>query len=264
MKNLVGFFTLLSGLVFVGCAPQNQNSGTVNATASGSGTCPAGTWYSNGQCYSGTSVTPASMNLNSGFYASNYYLYGYNAQPTSIQVVNVNKMKELFKMGMGVCDRAANNYGLANCDAYIQGQTDIILQFPQGTAIGNAVATIITRPKQNPYYNYQAQLPNGWGLLGAAIGYFTGVYIPDNSYYQGAYRNPLQIQMVVSPTNNSQGFEARGYGDAWTGLNQTIVAIQVLNGDPNSSNTLNYNLIIGNAVAAQGTMSRCQTPNCGL
>lgn len=258
MKNLVGFFTLLSGLVFAGCAPQNQNSGTVNATASGNGTCPAGTWYSNGQCHSSTSVTTASMNLNNGFFADNYSGYA------SLTITNVNKMKELYKLGMGVCDRAANNYGLANCDSYIQGQTDIILQFPQGTAINNAIATIISRPKYNQYYNYQAQLPNGWGLLGAAIGYFTGVYIPDTSYYQGAYRNPLQIQMLVSPTNNNQGFEARGYGDAWTGLNQTIVGIQVLNGDPNTSQTLNYNLIIGSSVAAQGTMRTCLRPNCGL
>lgn len=90
------------------------------------------------------------------------------------------------------------------------------------------------------------------------------MYIPDPSYYTGAYRNPLQLQMVVSPTNNNQGFEARAYGDAWTGYNQTLVTVQVQNGNPQSGNQMNYNLMIGNTTAAQGTMVTCKTANCGL
>ena len=99
--------------------------------------------------------------------------------------------------------------------------------------------------------------------MGAALGYFTGINIPDPSYYTGAYRDPLQVQMTVSPTNNSLGFEARGYGDYWTGFNKTLVTIQVLNGSSTSSN-LTYNLLIGGQVAANGVMSKCQYQNCGL
>lgn len=256
MKNLILATSLLASLLFVGCGPQNQTTGNVNATVTSNGACPAGYWYTNGQCYNGTSSIPSNFNYNTGYYADNW------SGTTSLQVTNNQKMKDLYKLGMGVCDRAANTYGQASCDYYITGYTDLIVQFPNQLN-GNALVTIIARPRQNPYFNYQAQLPNGWGLLGTAIGMFTGIYIPDPTYYQGAYRNPLQVQMAVSPINNSQGFSASGYGDAWTGLNQTLITIEVQNGNTNSTN-LNYVLKIGGVAAAQGVMTRCQYQNCGL
>lgn len=258
MKNLIWISTLLASLLFFGCSP-NQNSGTVGATASTNSVCPTGAWYSNGQCYSSTGVTQSNASLNSGFYADNY------SGTTSLRIINVSKMKEFFKLGMGVCDRAANNYGQASCDAYISGYVDLILQFPTGDG-SQALATIIARPAQSSsYYNYYAQIPSGWGLIGAALGYLTGTYIPDPTYYNGPYRDPLQVQMTVSPTNNNQGFQASGYADAWTGLApQTVITVQVLNGSTSSSSTLNYNFAIGSTVAVQGTMSRCQKVNCGL
>jgi hypothetical protein len=265
MKNILIASTLiLSGLVFSGCGPQNQSDGNVNPvayTASTNMACPTGYWYSNGYCTNGTNTIGANYNLNQGFYADNYSGY------SSLRMTDQNKMREFFKLAMGVCDRGAANYqniGQANCSYYLSGYMDIILQFPQQMN-GNAIATFIARPRQNPYVNYTGQLPSGWGLIGAALGYLTGgqMQIPDPSYYSGAYRNPLQLQMTVTPTNNSQGFEARAYGDAWTGANQTLITLQVLNGSVNSTN-LNYTMIIGNTPAATGTMSRCQSQNCGL
>lgn len=256
MKNLIWLPSLvLISALFVGC---NKSSDDSNVTQNPA--CGIGQYYSNGACYNQNGyVGQSQVNFTTGFYADNY------SGTSRITVVNAQKMKDLFKFGMGVCDRAANNYGQSNCDAYLSGQMDIIIQLPTGPAAtaNTMLATFIAQPKYNPYYNYQAQLPSGWGILGAAIGYATGIYLPDPKYYTGATRNPLQLQMVVSAINNSAGFEARGYGDYWTGLNTTLLAIQVPQGKVENSN-FNFNFLVQGTVAAQGTMSRCRTPNCGL
>lgn len=256
MKNLLLIAGLFASLfVIVNCAPNKSNQNNP-ANASAFGACPAGYYYSNGQCYTGNGTsTPAGYNYNNGFYADNYSGFA------SLQITNVNLMKQLYKLGMGVCDRATNTYGQANCDYYIQGQTDIILQFPtSGSAVPeSALVTIFAKPKYNPYYNYQASFGSWLQVAGA----FFGIYIPDTNYYSGAYRNPLQIQMASSAINNNQGFSASGYGDAWTGYNNTLVTIEVLNGNVNSQ-YLDYSLKIGGQEAAKGRMSRCQTFNCGI
>ncbi|MEK6627271.1 MAG: hypothetical protein AABY53_01490 [Bdellovibrionota bacterium] len=263
MKSLLLLPTLLTVLL-IGCSPENRTNGNIGATAttSGAGACPVGYWYSNGQCSNGTNTTNSAFAFNNGFYADNY------SGTTRLNIVNADKMKEFYKLGMGVCDRGSQSYqnlGSADCSYYITGYTDIIIQFP-AQLNGNALVTIIARPKVNPYVNYSGQLPSGWNLLGIAVGYATGYslpYIPDINYYNGVERNPLQIQMTVSPINNNAGFIAQGYGDAWTGLNQTVVAIEVTSGSANSTN-LNYSFKIGGVAAATGTMTRCQTQNCGL
>ncbi len=269
MKKVLLTSSLLASLLFVGCSPENQTNGNVGATATTNSACPAGSWYQNGQCYNSNGTSNSTFNFNNGYYADNY------SGTSSLALVNGDKLKELFKLGMGICDRGAKNYqnlGSANCSYYVSGtapsQTlvafmDIILQFPQQLN-GNALITIIAKPKVSPYgVTYSGQLPSGWGLLGIALGYVTGYTLPDPTYYQGAMRNPLQIQAAVSPINNSTGFVAQGYGDAWTGLNQTLVTVEIGTGSANST-SLNYVLKIGGAPAATGVMSRCQYQNCGL
>jgi|GEM_PF-4388610 len=263
MKSLLlltaGVFT---SLLLVGCDPGNRTNGNVGAIATANGACPAGYWYSNGQCSNGNSTINSAFNFSNGFYADNY------SGTTRLNIVNSTKMREFFKLGMGICDRAEKNYqniGSANCSYYLSGYTAIVLQFPPQLN-GSALVTVIAEPKTNPYVNYTGQLPSVANMLGMIVGYATGYsvpYIPDTSYYQGAYRNPLQIQMTTSAINNSAGFITQGYGDAWTGLNQTVVAIEVTNGSANSTN-LNYSFKVGGVIAATGTMTRCQTQNCGL
>lgn len=260
MKNFLLLSTLLGSLLFVvNCAP-NKSASNGSNTATANGACPAGYYYSNGQCYYGNGSTSASYSYTNGFWADNH------TGMTTLQITNPTLMKQLFKLGMGVCDRGTNNYGAANCDYYVQGQTDVVIQFPNdgATAPSSALVTIFAYPKYNNYFNYQASTGPWWATLGNAI--LGGNYIPDINYYSGAYRNPLQIQMTVSPTNNSAGFQASGYGDAWTGYSQTLVTIEVLNGNPNSTstNTLNYSLKIGGSTVATGRMARCQTLNCGI
>ncbi|MGZ3725735.1 MAG: hypothetical protein ACXWQQ_08035 [Pseudobdellovibrio sp.] len=262
MKNLLLITSLFASLFFiVNCSPNKSSTGSVG-TATAQSACPAGYSYVNGQCYYGTSSTSANYNYSLGFYADNHTNYG-----SSIQITNVALMKQLFKLGMGVCDLASNNYGLANCDAYIQGQLDIVVQFPADFNVTtstseSALVTIFAYPAYNAYYNYQASFGSWWQVLGG----IAGIYIPDTNYYSGAYRNPLQIQMQASPINSNQGFSATGYGDAWTGFNQTLVTVEVTSGNPGNSSTsyFNYNLKIGGQTAATGRMIRCQTMNCGI
>lgn len=247
-------FTLVSvASILSSCGGSNSNdSQTAQA-------CSAGYYYYGNQCYpingNGGSVTPA-YNYSSGFYADNH------TGTSVLRVVNSAKLKQFFKFGMGVCDRAANSYGQASCNAYVGGSMDIIIQFPNQSN-SSLLATFIAQPKYNPYGNYSAQLPSVSGFLGLAAGMLTGVYLPDPHSYNGAYRNPLQLEMAVSAINNSTGFEARGYGDYWTGANTTLLAIQVPQGKI-EDNQFNFNFLVSGQVAAQGTMRRCQTMNCNL
>lgn len=239
--------------LFVGCAGSNSGGST---TAQGA--CPAGYYIYGNQCYAvnGQGIVNPNYGYTNGFYSDNY------SNTSNLRFVNGSKMKEFFKLGMGVCDRAASNYGLASCDSYVSGYMDAIIQFPNAGQ-NTLLATFIARPRYNPYGNYSAQLPSGWGMLGVALGLATGVYLPDPKTYTGAMRNPLQLEMTVSAINNSAGFEARGYGDYWTGMNRTLLAIQVPQGKVEDVR-FNFNFLVQNQVAAQGIMTKCRTLNCGL
>jgi hypothetical protein len=256
MKNLIWVFAILTvGMLYLAGCGNNKNDNVPINTA-----CPVNQYYSTGNCYgAGGVIQPAAYSLNAGFYADNH------SGTSRITFTNSAKMKDLFKFGMGVCDRGNSNYqnlGQSNCEYYLTGSMDIIIQFAQGNT-NNMIATFVAQPRVNQGLNFYGQLPSGAGLLGAALGYATGLWLPDPSYYQGAQRNPLQLQMVVSSINNSAGFEARGYGDYWTGLNRTLLTIQVPKGKVEDTN-FNFNLMVGGTTAAQGIMNRCQRPNCGF
>ncbi len=260
MKNIFNKSILFSSLLamatlFSSCGQSGSSSNNTPVNPA----CAAGYYIQGNQCYpingNGVGVNP-NFNYTNGFYADNY------SGTSTLRVTNGSRMKQFFKYGMGVCDRAATNYGQASCDAYVGGYMDIIIQFPNSSN-SSMLATFIARPKYNPYGNYSVQLPSGWGLLGIALGAVTGVYIPDPKSYTGAYRNPLQLEMAVSAINNSAGFEARGYGDYWTGANTTLLAIQVPNGKV-QDNQINFNFMVGGQNAASGSMTKCRTMNCGL
>lgn len=256
VKNLVLFLSITVGaLILSGCGNQKADNNVNTANYS----CPAGQFYQNGTCFYVQGNTPAGTPgfvYGNGFYADNY------SGTSRIQIVNGGKMQEFFKLGMGVCDRAYISGGQSACTSYIGGKMDMIIQFPNATR-NSLLATIIAQPAYNPYVNYSYQLPSGYGMLGIALGWATGIYLPDPKQYNGAYRNPLQLEMAVSAINKDAGFEARGYGDFWTGLNRTVLAIQVQNGKVEDSG-FNFNFMVSGTTAAQGTMTRCRTTNCGL
>ena len=97
MKNLAWIFgLLLIGMIYiVGCGSNKAENVTPVSAA-----CPIGSYYSGGNCYGATGVPQqAAFAYNTGFYADNY------SGTSRITVTNASKMKELFKFGMGVCDR---------------------------------------------------------------------------------------------------------------------------------------------------------------
>jgi len=253
MKKIISLIGLFIITAWISSCGNNNNDNAQLNTA-----CPAGTTYYNGSCYTNTGaiVGSAGYTYSNGFYADNY------SGTSSLRIVNGAKMQEFFKLAMGVCDRAANNYGQASCQSYIGGQMDMIIQFPT-TGINSLLATFIAKPAYNPHINYSAQLPSGWGMLGLALGWTTGIYIPDPKQYYGAYRNPLQLEMPVSLINNSVGFSANGYGDYWTGYNRTKLTIEVPQGKAQDYQ-LPFIFKIQDVPAAQGVMTRCRTVNCGL
>lgn len=254
MKNLKWLFGLvLMSALFLGC-DQKGNDVVQNPI------CSAGQYYSNGGCYNQYGyVGQSALALPNVFSADNFSGY------SRITITNGAKMKEFFKFGMGVCDRAAGNIGQANCDYYLSGRMAIKIELPNGymPANNNLLATIYAEPRQNRNFNYYGQYPSGSGLLNAALGYLTGVYLPDPKYYTGAIRSPLQLQMTLSSINNSAGFTARGHGDYNTGYNTTLLEIQVPNGKIENS-SFNFNFLIQGVTAAQGVMSRCPNAICGL
>ena len=139
MKKLILGFAAI-GMVLSGCGKNNDsNNNTNQVTAAQTPACVAGYYYTNGLCYpingNGTSTTPT-YNYGNGFYADNY------SNTSVLRIINGTQMKEFFKMAMGVCDRAAYNYGQASCDAYVAGSMDIIIQFPNSQN-SSLLATII-------------------------------------------------------------------------------------------------------------------------
>lgn len=253
MKKLFyvfGLFVTVAGLS--SCQSNNDNT---QANQS----CPAGTSYYNGACYTGNGnyVQTAAYAYQNGFYADTY------SGTSSLRIINGAKMTEFFKFGMGVCDRAGGaSGGTASCQAYVGGSMDMIIQFPPNG--GNSLlATFVAQPRLNPNFNYGYSLPSGWGALGIALGYVTGVFLPDPRQYNGIYRNPLQLELAVSAINNSTGFSANGYGDYWSGLNRTKVTIEVPTGKM-QDNQLPFIFKIGDVPAAQGVFTRCQRTNCGI
>lgn len=252
MKNFLYLLGFVAAVTVLSSCAGNKDDGQANMS------CPVGTSYYNGACYTGNGqyVQGAQYAYQNGFYADNY------SGTSSLRVINGAKMKDLFKYGMGVCDRAANNYGQASCDSYVGGSMDLIIQFPPNG--GNSLLmTVAAQPQRNSYFNYSAQLPSGWGALGIALGWVTGIYLPDPKQYNGAYRNPLQLELAVSAINNSQGFSANGYGDYWTGLNRTKITVEVAQGKI-QDNQLPFILKVGDVPAAQGVFSRCRLQNCGM
>lgn len=252
MKKLVYLLGLLTVIgVVSSCSNGNDNQQNLS--------CPVNTSYYNGACYTnqgGAYVQGGNFNYGNGFYADNY------SGMSSLRVVNGAKMQEFFKLGMGVCDRAAISGGQASCDSWVGGAMGVIIQFPSAGA-SSLLATFFAQPRYNPYVNYSYQLPSGFGVFGMALGALTGIYIPDPKQYNGAIRNPLQLEMAVSAINNSVGFSANGYGDYWTGLNRTKLTIEVAQGKV-ESNQFNFIFKVADTPAAQGTFTRCQTFNCGM
>lgn len=207
--------------------------------------CPPGTAYQNGYCVNGSGVV---VNTGiTGFYSENYYARTLN--PTG------PGLKNFLRDAMGVCDREHSNGGLADCSAWTQGKFDIVIraESPQST---NLVATFRAAPMVNPYSNYAYSLPSAT----QAIAGFFGLPMMPNPM---PALQRLNLDMVVSVTNNYQGFEARGYGAAMTYANRSLVQIQVAQGKLEDQ-YFSYRVAYRGEIIINGQFRRCTTVDCGL
>lgn len=210
----------------------------------------------------GTAIYPNSI----GFYSQSWdgnqyssfsqYIYGYNntGLQKNMTITNTSVFREFLKKAMSVCDAGQTNYGTSDCSAWINGGFDIVFQVPNLTSTTMRI-TFRAWPQQSPYYTYSGSFPSAGQLLASMFGF------PVFSR-TGAYRNPLTLDMVVSPINNSQGFEARGYGDAYTTANRSLIQVQVATGKYENT-TFNHQISFEGQPFATGQFKRCVTIDCG-
>lgn len=203
--------------------------------------CPPGTSFQNGYCVNGTGIVHTG---SVGFYSENW-------QERTLAPAG-SGYATFLKNAMGVCDRSDISGGGAGCEAWVAGAFDIVMQAPT-TQTGSIQVTFRAKPNQT---NYWYSIPSGGQLAGALLGF----PVAGNP---GAIRNPLQLNMALSVTNNYQGFEARGYGDFYTTANRSLIQIQVAQGkleDP----AFDYRIAYRGEVIITGRFIRCNTADCGL
>jgi len=242
MKKYTIIFSsfIVSALLLLACGSEKGGDGGTVIN------CPAGTVFQNGYCVQQTNG--AIVNTGSvGFYSENWHDRTFTPVGSGL--------REFLKNAMGVCDRAHINGALADCSAWTAGAFDIVLQSPS-TQTNTVQVTFRAKPALNPHVNYAYALPSPGQMVGAFFG-FPVVGNPS------AVRNPLQVNMTVSVINNSQGFEARGYGDFYTNANRSPIQIRVAQGkldDP----AFDYYLSFRGQDIATGRFLRCNNADCGL
>ncbi|HEY8271439.1 MAG TPA: hypothetical protein VIG33_11170 [Pseudobdellovibrionaceae bacterium] len=243
-KHIFLFSGFIISVFIAACAGSDNNGGGGNPGTIIS--CPPGATFQNGYCVNGTSGI--TINTGSvGFYSENWH--DRTLTPAG------NGLSEFLKNAMGVCDRNHSNGGLAGCSAWAAGAFDIVMQAPN-TQSNSVQVTFRAKPQMGQFANYAYSLPSAGQLAGALLG-FPVVGNP------GAVRNPLQLNMTVSVTNNYQGFEARGYGDFYTTANRSLIQVQIAKGkleDPR----FEYRIAYRGQIIVTGTFIRCNTADCGL
>lgn len=235
---LLAGFAISAFMVACGSSNNNNNGGAVIA-------CPAGSTFQNGYCVGTNGVV---VNTGSvGFYSENWH--------DRTLVTTGSGLTNFLRDAMGVCDRAHSNGGLAECSSWAAGAFDVVMQAPNSQT--NAVQlTFRAKPQTSAYGYYSYSLPSAGQLAGA----FFGMPVVSNP---GAVRNPLQLNMTVSVTNNYQGFEARGYGDFYTTANRKLIQIQIAKGKLEDSR-FDYRIAYNGEIIVTGTFIRCNTADCGL
>ncbi|MFZ4404192.1 MAG: hypothetical protein ACOYOK_08835 [Pseudobdellovibrionaceae bacterium] len=231
---------LLSVLFIVGCGNNNSNN---------SGPAPV------------VPIIPFAPN-NPGYpygVGLNFYSDNWSSQKT-VTVTNSGVFREFLKSAMGVCDRMQYTGGTSNCNSWIGGGIDIIMQAdsPQATTLS---VTMRAWPLYNQNGTYWYQAPSFGDFV---LGFF-GLPAPQQA---GAYLNPLRLgTWTISVVNDSKGFEARTYGDPLSYANRSLIQLRVDEGKLEDS-YFKYRMGFGNQSTVtgqwflQGTFQRCSSNNC--
>lgn len=237
------YFFLIAGIavatIMAACGSNDKGGGNTAIQ------CPVGTTFQNGYCVNGNGIAVNTGSI--GFYSENWH--------DRTLTVTGRGLRSFLKDAMGVCDRAHANGGLADCSAWTSGAFDVVMQAPNPQS-NTVQVTFRAKPRVNPNSYYAYSLPSAGQLAGAMLGF---PVVPT----AGAVRNPLQLNMTVSTTNNYQGFEARGYGDFYTTANRSLLQVQIAQGKLEDYR-FDYRIAYRGEVIATGTFVRCNTADCGL
>jgi|GEM_PF-963534 len=262
-----------SAVLCLGLAACNNNNGTAPAASPPVGInpyggnpysmfqapiCPPGSaWSPYGTCV-GPNGIPYQIPYQNYPTASGFYTENWNEK--SLRITDTNVYNEFVKNAMGVCDRTQYSGGLASCSSWISGFLDVtIISFDTQSNILRA--TFRAWPRTSPGGWWAGNFPSFNQFVASLFGFPT-------YYAAGAVRNPLVLDMSISMVNDSQGFEARSYGDQWTTANRSLIQIIVPKGkfqDPG----FDYQIAFGNQVTTKGMVfatghfNHCSTADCG-
>lgn len=261
MKRILGIFLGLYATVAVVACQNRSNDEAVIQPQPQVG-CPAGTYFNNGYCYNQQQqiVTTGSLGFNSE--------YGFGTQ--TLRITNSSIYRLFLREAFSICDRDGYNSGLSSCDAYANGYARFTVQ-----AINPTSTTIRLTMEVGPRtsYNgwYTVNMPTGGQMATCGLTYIlTGVCMTYQTPGQMTVpRNPLALDMAISPINASKGFEGRSYG-AWGTVSQNkLIQLQVDTGSLNDG-YFDYRIAYNgqaNGVFAEGRMLRCgggTGATCGL
>lgn len=192
-----------------------------------------------------------------GFYAqsTNFAQYmPYWANPTA-RLNSRAGWRTMLKEAMGVCDRDNSNGGLADCNQWINGMHDLVIQF-DGTSANAVRMTVRTYPIVNPWYSYTYSFPTLEQFFAGLVGFPT-------TWNNSGVFNPMILNATVWPVNNSQGFEIRAQAPSASLSWNQVLQLQVANGKFEDQQ-FDFKLFFKAALVADGTMVRCLSQNCGL
>jgi hypothetical protein len=263
MKRILGIFLgLYATVMVVACQNGNNNDDTVVQPPAQVG-CPAGTYFNNGYCYTQQQqiVSTGSVGFNSEF--------GFGQE--NLRITSSGIYRLVLREAFAICDRDAYNSGLSSCDSYLNGYARFTIQAvsPDATALR---LTMEVGPRSS--YNYgwhNVSMPTGGQLATCGLTYIlTGVcYTYATSGQMTIPRNPLALDMAVSPINASKGFEGRAYG-AWGTVAQNKLFQLMVDTGKLADGFIDYRLSYNgqaNGVFAEGRMLRCgggTGATCGL
>lgn len=227
----------MSVLALTACNP----GGGMSTTANGPGIIPP----------SGNPYNPTGQ---IGFYAQTANFNSYNYVNNGSSLTLAGGWNNLLKEAMGVCDRNHSDGGTAACQSWMNGQHDIVFQIDSSQS-SSVKLTVRSYPAYNPYYSYYYSLPSAsqffLGLLGITWYNPAGVF------------DPMILNATIWPVNNNQGFEIRSYGPSVSYGYNKLLQLQVAHGKIEDS-SFSFSLYWNGALAATGTMVKCQSMNCGL
>lgn len=259
MKHAIWIFLAAYTAVMVVACSKNGTDATVSpATQAG---CPLGTTFSNGSCIGSNGIVSTGYS-GAAFKSDNF-------RDQSMSMTSSTATTAFLRDGMAICDRGTYNYGSASCTDYRSGYAQVVLQ-SVNAASSTARLTIEVLPRSYTSYSsyyYYASLPSAQQGLTCGISWLlTGMCMMTPTATQSQIaRNPIQLDLVVSAINNSQGFEGRGYGGLGTISQTALIQFQVANGKL-SDGYFDYKLIYNGqagGVIMQGRMNRCSDASCG-